>query len=357
MTRLDKLAEMARGHYIAVTAKTLGSQGIDILRDFLPVLQSIHRSVDYESISVALTVCFALNGNATPLDYERAYRVADVSHLALYNSGALLVEAKTDGTFYVWKEQSDVEAIHAGRVIYHYEPGKGEKFWIDGVEGEVPSSVAFTRIFGISRFEDLADCLNHYAIHLARSSECNILAALWREDGRVMWKAGPETEMRKSLYQHLKSSLREGNPDITQETRVDDRNPVDIQVKWENSNRIALIEIKWIGASGVLGDKPRITKRWPESRALDGLRQLAEYLDLTRARAGAYDRRGFLFVYDARRARVTADTLVLSRRDGLKYQDAHIRFQADLLSRSDMAAPIRCFCEPNFATGASPSRK
>ena len=123
-----------------------------------------------------------------------------------------------------------------------------------------------------------------------------------------------------------------------------------------HSNRIGLIEIKWLGLSGVLGDKPRITGRHAESRAHEGLRQIAEYLDRTRERAATYDRRGFLFIFDGRRARVKPETRTLSHQDAWKYQDAHIVFDRDLVGRSDIADPIRCFCEPRIGRASSPSR-
>ncbi|MFF3545893.1 hypothetical protein ACFYXD_29060 [Streptomyces platensis] len=355
MDRLDRLTEMARNHYVSVAAGAMGRQGTSVLREFLPKLKEIHRCVDYESINVALTVFYVV-GQESHLDYATAYRVSDPSMLALHNDGVLTVEVRDDGSYFVWKEKYDPDGFNSSAVVYHYEPNQGEKFWVDGSPGEVPPSVGFARLFGVSRFEDLAQCLEEYSVKLARSSECQIIGALWREEGRVMWKPGPESRMRASLYQHLKSGLRHGNPDITQETNVDDANPIDIQVKWENSNRIALIEIKWLGRSGVLDPHPRQTKEWTEARARSGLRQLAEYLDLLKSRAGSYDRRGFLFIFDARRANVKPEAASVSRRDGLAYQDRHISYDPDLLNRSDMAAPVRCFCEPNFATGVSPSR-
>ncbi|MER6069980.1 hypothetical protein ABT187_14255 [Streptomyces sp. NPDC001817] len=352
----ERLVEMARGHYIHVASENLGQAAPSILRNFLPKLKEIHRAVDYESINVALTVFYRTNVNAQPLDHSRAYSVTDVGRLALHNDGVLTVEVSDTGNFWVWKEKYEPAELARDAVVYHYTPGRREEFWVNGELGDVPPSVGFARLFGVSRFEDLADCLDHYALKLARSSKCRIIASLWREEDRIMWKAAPESEMRDSLVQHLTSSLRDGNADIRPESNVDERNPVDIEVKWENSNRIALIEIKWLGASGVLGDTPRITARYSESRAHEGLRQLAEYLDRTRDRAATYDRRGFLFIFDARRARVKPESTTLSDKDAWHYQDAHISFDRSLLERSDIADPIRCFCEPRIGRAVSPSR-
>jgi hypothetical protein len=352
----ERLAELARNHYINVASKNLGQSAPEILRDFLPTLKEIHRAVDYESINVALTVFYRTDPDVQPLDPSRAYKVTDVGRLALHNDGVLTVEVSDNGSFWVWKEKYEPAELSHHTVVYHYVPGRQAEFWVNGKLGEVPPSVGFARIFGISKFKDLAECLDHYALKLARSSQCHIIASLWREDDRIMWKSAPESRMRDSLVQHLTSSLREGNPDIRPESNVDERNPVDIEVKWENSNRIALIEIKWLGASGVLGEQPRVTARYSESRAHEGLRQLAEYLDRTRDRAATYDRRGFLFIFDGRRARVKPDSTTLPQEDAWKFQDEHIVFDQTLLQRSDMADPIRCFCEPRIGRAASPSR-
>ncbi|MER6810919.1 hypothetical protein ABT299_16730 [Spirillospora sp. NPDC000708] len=355
MKDLERLAEMAQNHYFAVIARDLGGPGAKALRQFLPRLKEVHNAIDYESISESLTVFFqtAPESRAYPVD---PYLIDEASELSLHNAGTITIEALPDGSYKVWKEILPLDSIADGSIVYRYEPSSGERIWVDGVEGEIPESMAYTRIFGLSRFRDLAHCLHHYAVKLARSSECRVLASAWREEGRVMWVSKPEEIMRFSLYQHLKSSLRDGNPDITQETPVDDRNPVDITVKWADSNRIVVIEIKWLGKSGSLNPS-KMTKEWSEQRARDGLVQLADYLDRTRDRAGTYDRRGFLVVFDARRAMVKAETLEVTREHGMHFQDAHIEFQPELLARHDIADPVRCFCEPNFSAGSSPSRR
>ncbi|MFD3589684.1 hypothetical protein [Streptomyces sp. NPDC058683] len=354
MNDLSRLAEIAQNHYFTLMMRKFGAEGASVLRKFLPHLKTVLNVIDYESISESLTVVYRFDDGVLGVT-DLPYVLEEPSQLALHNYGTLTVEVLVDGRFRVWKRSHDLDVISPGAIVYRYRPESDERVWVDGVEGEVPATMAYTRIFGLSRFKDLAQCLDHYAVRMARSSECRILAAVWREEGRVMWLPGPEDQMRFSLYQHLKSSLREGNPDITQETPVDHKNPIDITVRWANSNKIGLIEIKWLGKSGKL-NPPKKTKEWSEQRARDGLSQLADYLDRTRDRAGTFDRRGFLVVYDGRRAMVKDDTVSVSREDGLKYQDAHIAYPQDLLDRHDIATPVRCFCEPNFNAGVSPSR-
>jgi hypothetical protein len=94
-----------------------------------------------------------------------------------------------------------------------------------------------------------------------------------------MWHAAPETELRRSHYFYLRNHLEGGTADVNEEAPADDKNPVNLTVRWAESNRIGLIEVKWLGASGLL-EPPRITKRWPESRARKALKQIADYIDL-----------------------------------------------------------------------------
>lgn len=361
MDDAGRIAEIARSHFVANAAKSLGRQGTDALRILLPKVIEISECIDYESINTSLIVFYVYNPDVACLDYANAYEIEDVAELALHNEGVLTVEVRRDGSLAVWKTILDDSCFAQGSLSYHFNAADGESFLVDAVSGSIPPPLSYARIFATSRFKDLENSLHHYAIRLARNSECQILAGLWREEARIMWTPAPESDMRVSLYQYLAGSLRQGNPDVTQETNVDSKNPVDIQVKWANSNKVALIEVKWLGCSGALADSTsgkaaRITDRHGEVDATDGLVQLVNYLDLTRSRAGTYDRRGFLFIYDARRKNVGPGTASLSTEHALAFKDAHIVFDQDLLARHDVAKPIRCFCEPLLQSGASPSK-
>jgi hypothetical protein len=121
--------------------------------------------------------------------------------------------------------------------------------------------------------------------------------------------------------------------------------PIDIKVTWGFSNRIALIEIKWLGTpkyeDGHLGTP------YTEARARAGAQQLSDYLDANRAFAATHITRGYLVVIDARRANLRPDTIALSHEDGIYYRDREIRYDPPFHTlRDDFAQPVRMFCEP-----------
>ncbi|MFI1289158.1 hypothetical protein ACH4VM_11800 [Streptomyces sp. NPDC020792] len=350
----EAMQNIVREHFVVQVSDDLGDEGLANLRAFLTKIRSVYSAIDYESISRSLTVFRKLTDEIA-LPPERYYRISEPAELAMHNEGVLTIQLLQNGELLFLKEEIDLNHIHRGSIVYRYTPVAGEKVWVDSKEKQVRSMSGYPLLFATPSFRDLGEALNHYKTHIARPSECSILGTLWREDGRVMWKPAPEASMQQSLYFYLKCTLRDGHPDIRQETPVDDKNPVDLEVQWSGSNRIALIEVKWLGKSGTL-NPPKIGSEHTAKRAKEGLAQLADYLDRTRARAPFKDRRGYLVVFDARRRRVKADTLVVDRLDGFHYQDANIDFQDEILDRHDIAPPVRCFCEPSLSAGLAPSR-
>ncbi|WP_157845529.1 hypothetical protein [Kitasatospora phosalacinea] len=353
MSISDAMRNIVRDHFVVRVSDGLGDDGMEALRKFLPVIKSVYAAIDYESISQTLTIFKSVAGSA-PLSPSEAYHLDEPAELAMHNEGVLTIQVHPSGKLLAWKQEVDLSLISKGAIVYRFSGESGERFWVDGEEASVPTMPGYPLLFAIPSFRDLSEALNHYASHIARPSECSILSDLWRDEGRVMWKPGPESKMQRSLYYYLKCTLRDGHPDIRQENPVDEKNPVDLEVQWAGSNRIALIEVKWLGRSGTLAP-PRITKEFTAVRAKEGLAQLADYLDRTRDRAPFKDRRGYLIVFDARRRRVKPETRIVGREDGFHYRDQHIDYQEDLVSRHDMAPPIRCFCEPSLSAGLSPS--
>ncbi|MFJ1553579.1 hypothetical protein [Streptomyces mirabilis] len=353
MSIKDAMQDIVREHFVVRVSDDLGDEGLANLREFLPKVRAVYTAIDYESISQTLTV-FRNLADDIVLPSQQCYRIDELAELAMHNEGTLTLQILQSGELLVWKDNADLSLISANAIVYRYTPASGEKFWVDGEEAHVPSMSGYPLLFATPSFRDLSDALKHYASHIARPSECAILSNLWREEGRVMWKPAPEASMQRSLYFYLKCTLRDGHPDVRQETPVDEKNPVDLEVQWSGSNRIALIEVKWLGKSGTL-NPPRIGNEHAAKRAKEGLAQLADYLDRSRSRAPYKDRRGYLVIFDARRRRVKADTMIVNREDGFHFRDDHIDFQVDILERHDMARPIRCFCEPSLSAGLAPS--
>ena len=131
---------------------------------------------------------------------------------------------------------------------------------------------------------------------------------------------------------------------IDPEQNVDTSKPVDIKVTWFNSNRLALIEIKWLGKART--DK-KITVEYTESRARKGAKQLADYLDKNKPYSSIQVTRGYLVVIDARRAKTDLSTAAVTADDGLKYASLEVSYSPAFHdTRTDFEVPFRMFAEP-----------
>lgn len=150
--------------------------------------------------------------------------------------------------------------------------------------------------------------------------------------------------MRDSLTQFLKDCVR-GDVEVRPEQVVDRTHPVDIKVTWFMSNRLALIEIKWLGASKKRGGN-KFTRHFA-ARAQKGARQLVDYLNANAVQAPQQDARGYLVIFDARRARVKPSTRSINHADGFKYEHSEIVFSPTYHEiRADFETPVRMFMEP-----------
>jgi hypothetical protein len=158
--------------------------------------------------------------------------------------------------------------------------------------------------------------------------------------------------MRESLAQHLRSSLRDhGIFEVREEQNVDESHPVDIKVTWSFTNNLALIEIKWLGQSvNAMGDG--MGTRYGESRAREGAKQLADYLDGNLQRAPLHQTRGYLIVFDARREGLSFPPSI-TLAEARAYWDRDIeydpRYDVTRMVRNDFAPPLRFYLEPAVA--------
>jgi hypothetical protein len=228
-------------------------------------------------------------------------------------------------------------------VVYAYE-NRTEAFYAGSASSPVINPVeGYASIFAIPTFDDLKLALNEYRDKQARRTSCRILAEVWRTERRIIFRAGPESSMRNSLTQFLKACLR-GDVEVRPEQNVDESHPVDIKVTWFMTNRIALIEIKWLGASG---NGTTTLVQHLDSRARDGARQLADYLDANAVQAPRQVSRGYLVVFDGRRARVHPSTTSINHADGFRYEHSEIVFEPRYHEiRPDFEVPVRMFMEP-----------
>ncbi|MFJ6703874.1 MULTISPECIES: hypothetical protein [unclassified Streptomyces] len=306
----------------------------------------MHDAISSERLTAGLTVISPIGEFSSPrVDLARIF--ADARELTGWHTNrALTVLDTQDGSLMAWPEPISIGDIAGSYVAYRYSGYQQEELVTPKQRHPVTPYANFASTFAIPYFLDLREALTQYGYMCIKEAQCDTFSQTWRSGARISFKPKPEMHMRRSLQRHLRASLRDHRSvEVMPEQNVNETRPVDIKVHWASSNRIALIEIKWLGVSYEDG-KPRPTQYFPESRAVEGAEQLATYLDLYHKESPEHEARGYLTVVDGRRRRVREDTQSINRENGFHYQYAEITYPPDVLARPDFAPPVRLFCEP-----------
>ena len=330
--------------YLPMVWEQHGPVGIDLLKDILQAINTLYRYVEPGSCQGPIIVFKTVNETERPIDIEEAIEVREICAACHDLGGAFTIQLLDSGQVYIWKNiKPSIPDLAAGAIVYEYAD-RTDYFYAKGKKKRVrkPNSNVASA-FAVPTFGNLESALDHYKVTFVRHSSCPILEEIWYEQNRIFLRPAPETKMRRSLTHFLKATLRDA--ETRPEQNVDERHPIDIKVTWGLSNRIALIEIKWLGTpkypDGHLG------QMYTDSRAREGAQQLSDYLDANRASAPAHISKGYLVVLDARRANLRRETISVSLSQGLQYLDKEIKYSPAFHQlRDDFAPPIRMFVEP-----------
>ncbi len=258
---------------------------------------------------------------------------------------ALEVDSSTNA-MRLWPVQPPVsiDELKASSVVFLHDNGN-EKFLI--ADTAIPIARVFAgeqSIFSVPNYANLAEALAHYRHPVVRHSECAILETVWYDDNRLFLKEKPEDTIQRSLQRYLHYTLRH-DAEVMREQNVDETHPVDIRVTFQFTNRVALIEVKWLGKSKH-ADGSQATQ-YTASRAVDGAGQLADYLASFARSSPSSVVKGYLLVLDARRRGLTDGATTISAEDGMYYADREINFQPGCgIERADFSQPLRMFAEP-----------
>ena len=242
-------------------------------------------------------------------------------------------------------ELVDPQAVDEPDAVYHFHPNVGETIRVGGRTFEPYNPTTLPSAYALPTFSTLQAALRRYAVDFARHGTLGGLNTVWRDEKRLMFHEGPESDMRRSLEAFLVATLKETRAvDIRPETPVDESHPVDLRVIFTHTNRTALIEIKWLGDSADAAGGSHVIYR--DARAKSGAKQLADYLDWDKPRSTGNQVVGCLVVFDARRRGITPDTQSIDTVKGLHYREREIEYAQEVLDRKDFAPPLRMFMEP-----------
>jgi hypothetical protein len=340
---VDELVGIAKTIYVAQIGADMGDEGIAMLKSLLPVIRSVHLAVSTERISKGLVVICPADGDPTCLPGP-AQVFADASALTARFDGTtpLTVQMSSSG-LKVWTDEFN-ELPSWGFLGYRYSIGHTETFFSLTGTYSAPTLTSTPTYFGEPYFRELRKALERYGTSWVKNSTCEIFRKAWLDDSRNVFAPSPEVWMRRSLVAHLRSRFRE-HTSIMPEQNVSETRPVDVKVTWGKFNRVALIEIKWLGKSARTGDS-QTTQNFSAARAREGSRQLATYLNLYHVESPDEEARGYLVVYDARRWRLGLPSTSLSSVDATHYRNEDLPYEDAVLKRPDFEYPLRFFCEP-----------
>jgi len=338
----DAAERVARLQFASGVLKNYGRAGTFALRKLTRALRVIHDALAYELLRDGLTVFVPLEDTSLLSDAIRT----DSAQLPSLVKGGATIEVLDSDDYCVCPTALDPRDFAGTAVVYHFSGV--DHFVIDGELQEVLNQTGYPSVFGLPTFYELADALTDYRDNRALYSQCPILAKCWHDENRWLLVDSPEQLMRDSLHDFLRLTLR-GHKyiDVRPEQPVDVGHTPDIKVTWTVTNRVAYIEVKWLGKS--VSKKSKLVTH-SDGRARKGAGQLAVYLARDQEAAPRQQRAGYLAVFDARRWGVSLETTSLKDEHALHYKAQDINYEPDFSDlRHDFERPRRFFLSPRLA--------
>lgn len=341
----ELMQQLAASDFVARLVARYDDQQVQRLLAFI---KDVFTYLAPESLTTDITIFLPIPDSAAPLGLGETTRK---SELAAMDPLPQAIAPSDASSVTCWFGAIDTDKLSASAIVYTFD-GADHFVTPDGVI-DLPASSTFKSIFATPTFVELQAALDHYKVHLALRSRCPILRSCWDDHERLVLCNRPESTMRNSLENFLVSTLRGYDAiEIRPEQPVDRSHPVDLKITWSFTNRIAYIEIKWLGDS--LNRPGTRLLQYRDSRARDGAKQLAEYLDLDKPQSPSHVVMGYLVVLDARRRGLKVDDRRITEEQAFYYRNQEIHYDVRYEeTRSDFAKPTRMFLEPMLATRES----
>ncbi len=344
--RIDAIAQRL---YVSSVSQTFGTAGVHALLHLLAAIRRIYAYLEPDCLPSSLVVFRRIDGIAQTISIENA-RALSVEALPrswdAASGSPAAIEVLDDGYMFSPSSSVDLSVLSREAVVYLYAAGS-DIIVVNGDQSIVPSiSDVHASAFSVPTFRRLRDALERYGVLSIATSRCRFFQRAWLggdKGNRVLFNAKPENIMQDSLTQYLENVLG-GDAEVRPEQNTGRSHPVDVKVTWMLTNRIALIEVKWLGKS--VSASGKITT-YSQARANSGAKQLASYLERNKQHAPSHITIGYLVIIDGRRRNVKGVTQSISEEDGMYYRYRELKFTPPLHEiRHDFTAPIRMFAEP-----------
>ena len=341
----DAFEDFVSSYFVSAVSATVQDDSGGRFKRLLTVIRTLYRAIEPSSVPGSITV-FGTTTTKTQALPGSFRTLGSIEEVRPRLSNHLCLEVMESGAVREWNVQKllDLSTLSTNAIVYSYQAG-AETFWAN--RQRIPVHNVYPgehSLFQLPVYQRLEQALTEYKEPVVRLSECEILANIWFDDLRMFLKPKPESTMRKSLTRFLRWQLR-ADAEVMPEQNVDETHPIDIRVTFNFHNRVALLEIKWMGYSKNTSGAP--TTQYGPARANSGASQLAGYLDRFQESLPNRISRGYLVVFDCRRRGLSSDPPRLSRREGFYFSNCEISYNpAFHLKRRDFAEPIRMFAEP-----------
>jgi hypothetical protein len=312
--------------------------------ELIGTVRDIYKYLEPSHFKGTLVICISLKGeqilseNAEAIQYNKNILITNMANNMLLQS--------IGNDLFMWKNIDVSSILKTNDVLFYYYHDGTEYFMINNTKIEIEPMPGYFSVYSYYFFE-LNESLARYSINKISNSSCGHFKRVWADSKQIYFKNKPEEDMQISLKEHLSSALR--GVEVTREFTLDARKPVDIRVRWNYANRNALIEIKWLGIS-LDKENNRISTEYSNGRAVEGAKQLKEYLDLVARDLPNVITKGYLVVIDGRRKNVSGHlSEQISQDDGYHYQSKELTFSdgADYHNTiSNFEKSIRMFARP-----------
>ena len=345
MIDYGRLKELAGRLSVPVATTAFPGTGEPAIKAVLTACRKIFTQLDPSQLQGSVVV-FSRAETCVELTLPAGERVSNPMGLTRYAaSGFFLQIDPSSRIMHVSPGHPtlDIDVLRKSGIVFVHDSGN-ERFLISDQEVELPQLFPGEQsFFATPHYADLDNALEYYSSSLVRQSSCDILSAAWFDDRRLYLQAKPEDAIQRSLRRFLRYTLR-SDAEVMREQNVSDTEPVDIRVTFQFSNRVALVEVKWLGKSR--RENGDLATEYTQSRAIDGARQLVGYLDSFALSSPGSVAMGYLVVLDARRRALAPELETINDADGMFYATRSIQFPPEFTQRPDFADPVRMFAEP-----------
>lgn len=359
---IELVRDLAKKYYMSHVQNAFGQSGIDVLPELLDFARIILRECPPERITGSITFVRRVTSSGQGVDsWSGAVKILSDQQLqelvlAIESNCHGFVEKLGDGQRYFSKLNKDIDLAMLAKhsIVLRYHDGKDTIY--SGSYSDELSKVSHLQLSSLATptYTELEEALRQYGC-IAEHCSCKILERAWGGGAnslRLVFSPKPESHMRDSLVGNLSAVLKDAT--VTPEHNTDATKPVDVKVDWFGRRATALIEIKWLGkalTATSTADKETYTS-YTEVRARDGSTQLADYLEREKQTTSGEDAKGYVVVFDGRRAKVVNSTTAINPSDAMAYENSEITYESEILSRNDMAEPVRFFLKPRLLQAA-----